>query len=255
MAATVVGTIAIVWAALVIYFVNRGDKAPPKGTVVAEKPVTEPPKPTADKLRDTPKTTTAKSDEPSSEKPVDTLASSAATIPPVKKTEESRTPVEPAVTPPPIDERVAEAEKKKREAAEQAQAVEDARKAEEAKQAELNSLNERIAAAKADYKQIEQEAIVAAAKRGDAFTQAMAAESVAGKAAAQITALQTRIDQLTADLNGRSSSEASRRDQLTRRGLALAQQAALKEQYANLEAKYKELDTGAREFWSVTASV
>jgi hypothetical protein len=251
MAASVVGTIAIVWATLVIYFVNRGENAPPKGTVVAERPVTEPSKPSSDKLRDTPKMTIAKNDQPSSEKPVEKLASAASTNPTVKNTEKTLPAIEPAaVVTPPIDDRVAAAEEKKKEAAEQAQAVEEARKAEEAKQAELNSLTERIAAAKADFKQIEQEAIVVAAKRSDAFTQAIAAESVAGKAAAQIANLQTRIDQLTADLNGRSSSEASRRDQLTRRGLALAQQAALREQYGTLEAKYKELDTGARDLKS-----
>jgi hypothetical protein len=251
LAVSVVGTIAIVWATLVIYFVNRGENAPPKETVVAEKPATEPPKPAVDKLLDTPPVTVAKNNQPSSEKPVETLASSASTNPTVKNTEKTLPAIEPvAVALPPIDDRVAAAETKKKETAEQAQAVEDAQKAEEAKRAELNSLNERIAAAKADYKQIEQEAIVAAAKRSDAFTQAMAAETVAGKAAAQITALQTRIDQLTADLNGCGSSEASRRDQLTRRGLALAQQAALREQYGTLEAKYKELDTGARDLKS-----
>jgi S1-C subfamily serine protease len=145
-----------------------------------------------------------------------------------------------------VDERLAAAEARKRQAAERAQALAEAKKA-EAKQSELASLSERIAVAKEEYQQIEQEAIVAAAKRGDAFTQAMAAEAVAGKAAAQITDLQTRIDQLTADLNARSSSEISRRDQMVRRAQAVTQQAALKEQYGSLEAKYKDLDTSARD--------
>ncbi len=148
--------------------------------------------------------------------------------------------------PPRVDERLAAAEARKRQAAERAQALEEAKRA-EAKQSELASLSERIAVAKEDYKQIEQEAIVAAAKRGDAFAQAMAAEAVAGKVAAQITDLQTRIDQLTADLNARSSSEISRRDQMVRRAQAVTQQAALKEQYGSLEAKYKDLDTSARD--------
>ena len=70
---------------------------------------------------------------------------------------------------------------------------------------------------------------------------------MAGKAAAQITDLQSRIDQLTADLNARSSSEISRQNQMMRRPQAVTQQSALKDQYTSLETKYKGLDDSARD--------
>jgi hypothetical protein len=251
LAISTVGVAAIVSIVLIIVFLNRGDKTPPtEKDIVVEKPADELPKPTADVPKASP-VTTAKNDQPHSEKSVETLVTSAPVKPATKNTERNVAAVAPAaVTHPQFDEGDAAAQKRKKEAAEEAQAIAETRKAEEAKQAELNSLNERISAAKADYKQLEQDAIVAAAKRGDAFTQAAAAETAAGKAAAQIADLQPRIDRLTADLNARSSSEVSRRDQMMRRATAIAQQDALKQQYGNLEAKYKELDSNARDLKS-----